>query len=750
MPPKPLISVLLSFQNQQDEAKASLNALFKLETIPFELIIVDDASTDGIHQYLPDSTPRGDVIFIEHSQPAGCGNCLNEALQQAASKIIWMPSSIRSIDEKAFQKSIATLRNGSSPCLIHASVLPASLSEWPEFIRKGRFPDNGNMLWNTNYISARDYFINPFLNRYHGLEWLIRLGMDTLESGNNFFKPLQADNKHRPSPSGQKELFFALMRRPGTTAGEYPKIAKHLADIRMNQEQEDAAEDDDIQLLKKAVKLKMKGQLSASLEYVEQMLKRKPDNLEAKRLKIKLLESKRRYVEAAELKHEMQRADKYEHVYPEFSGKKVKTSLIIPTALYGKPALENCLLSVDQHCSPAKTELIIIDNASLDDTYEYLQELQKKEFFNCQVITNQQNKGFAASANQALELANGKYACIMHNDVWLQNPVVDQLEKLMDKRPDFALTAPLADNTLNQDQTVTEQEDSDEVLVEADYLDSFFMMIRTACGMRMDETYGPAFFDDIDFCYEARRKGYKVGIARNTQVSHHYGTTTLSLGLDTNTRQYWKNAAYFNDKWDIRLLSDEALQNKTGLEQLRLLDEWVNPLYPEPVFQKKFEELFTEELKTEILTSSYDQEVNRQLIHLMMVMEKRDVMRRLEERLEDTELPAKFVYELVRFYFNHNVYSRCLHYLNRLSDNQESVKSELYRLAILIDEKKMAEAIPLLTSLLDKIPSNPALYKLAGDIHSFEGDLNEAASFHKLAEQINPFDFGEKQMRLNV
>src|SRR5699024_5514394 len=145
-----------------------------------------------------------------------------------------------------------------------------------------------------------------------------------------------------------------------------------------------------------------------------------------------------------------------------------------------------------------------------------------------------------------------------------------------------------------------------------------------------------------------------------------------------------------------------------------------------------------------------DPKTMMQLIHLMMVMGKRDIMRRLEEKIGDAELSTSFLYELIRYYFNHNVYSRCLHYLNKLTEEQESVKAELYRLAILIDEKKMVEAVPLLTALLNEAPSNPMLYKLAGDIHSFEGNTKEAANFYNLAEQINPFDFGKKQRQVKV
>jgi GT2 family glycosyltransferase len=754
MPTKPLISVLLSFQNRRDEAESSLNALFKLQKIPFELIIIDDASSDDTGpfvKYFLDSHQRDDVNYIKHTQPAGRGNCLNQALQRASSSIVWAPQSIHSIDEKSLQQAVTTLQKGSAPCLIQTSILPASLSDWPALITKGKLPQNGKMLWNLDLILTKNHFINPFLKQYHGVEWLIRLGMDSLEVKRNFYKPITSSAGQEPSPSDKRELFYALMRRPGAGANEYKNLAKRLAQIQINHEKEDSSEND-FELLEKAVKLKMKGQLSASLEYVEKMLERRPGNPEAQHLKIKLLENKRRYVEAAELKHKIQHAAKSEYVHPELNTNGIKTSIIIPTALYGKPALENCLLSVDKHCAPAQTELIIIDNASLDDTHEYLRELQQKNFYNCRVITNQQNRGFAASVNQGLELAEGKYACIMHNDVELQSPIVEQLEKRMDHQPNFALMAPLADNTLNPEQSVSGKKHDREAPVETDRLDSFFIMIRTKCGIRMDEAYELAFFDDIDFCYEAKDQGYKVGIVPDAQIIHHYGTTTFGMDLDTNSRQYWKNINYFNDKWDIQRYSEAELQNKTGLEQLLLLDEWVNPLYPEPAIQTKFEKLFTEELKTEILTTSHNLKTKLRLIRLMMVMGKRDIMRSLEEKIEDdedTELPAEFLYEIVRFYFSHNVYSRCLHYLNRLTSNQESIKSQLYRLAILIGEKKMAEAVPLLSSLLNKIPSNPMLYKLAGDMHAFAGNTEEATSFYDLAAQINPFAFGRKQAHSN-
>ncbi|MDZ7716630.1 MAG: glycosyltransferase [Balneolaceae bacterium] len=410
----------------------------------------------------------------------------------------------------------------------------------------------------------------------------------------------------------------------------------------------------------------------------------------------------------------------------------------------GKPALEQCLVSLSEHTDPAAKELIIIDNASLDDTHDYLEELREKNFFNCSIITNKQNKGFAASVNQGLDAAHGQYACILHNDVQFNNDAIDQLKEYMELYPNYAILGPLTNKTLNPDQSTRTADDHSGDITKAEYLDSFCMMVRTDADLRMDESYELSFFEDIDFCFQARKKGHRVGIASGITVEHYYGTTTFALNLDTESDQYWKNVSYFNDKWGVEVYSEEELKSHSTFDQLLMLDELVNPLYPEQAIKDYFEELFTDELKTEMMRSQHDEETLCRLVHLMMVMEEREIMRRLEDRLNDVELPASLIYQLVRFYYNRNIYSRCLHYLDQLKAEQQSLQSELYRLKIRVNEKELEQAIPKLTDLLDRYPSNPELYKLAGDVHSFEGNEEEAKSFYQIAQQIDPFRYTEE------
>ncbi|HET6527631.1 MAG TPA: tetratricopeptide repeat protein, partial [Balneolaceae bacterium] len=340
---------------------------------------------------------------------------------------------------------------------------------------------------------------------------------------------------------------------------------------------------------------------------------------------------------------------------------------------------------------------------------------------------------------------SGKYCCIMHNDVSLNDDAIEQLKKVMDAHPEFAVIGPVADNTFNPDQKMGDVKETGDEIMQAEYVDSFCMMIRAEANLKMDERYELAFFEDIDFCFQARVEGYKVGIAPGMRVEHHLGTTTFALDLDTDSEQYWKNAAYFNEKWDINSFLKQELDVLNTFDQLLTLDELVNPLFPEEEIKQHFEQLFTSELKTEILKTEHDPETLCRLVHLFMVMDEREVMRHLEDRLDKIELPASLIFQLVHFYFQRNIYSRCTHYLNQLNPQSNRLRADLYRLSIFIENKELEQAIPLLKELLEHAPANPVLYKLAGEIHKFSGNEDEAHSFYDLAEQIDPFNFANEE-----
>jgi len=422
----------------------------------------------------------------------------------------------------------------------------------------------------------------------------------------------------------------------------------------------------------------------------------------------------------------------------------IDTTVIIPVAGTPKVRLERCLQSLHEFESPSGIELIIIDNATLDETHDYLDQLQSDGFFHCRVISNPQNVGFAKAVNQGIDEATGSYICVMHDDLELQMPLLVRLKKLLIENEDYDAVAPVTDYSLDMDQAAEKGEPGrSKELIEIEYLDSYCMMFRSG-STRFDETFGAAFFEDIDFSFQIRENGWKVGITPGLWVRHHFGSTTTELGIPAKSPRYWENAEYFHKKWNMAISFPPESENADDIEKLLLLNELINPYFPEPHLKELFDNLFTSELRTQILESNWPKDILLGLVQLMMKMEVRDVLRSLEDELKDIELSGDMLDELAYFYYRHNIFSRSRYYIDEYPGEKAPFHFKLLELEMTLAEKEVEKAVELLTMLLEENPSHPDLYRISGELHQLNGDKKEAARFFELARQLDPYRYSEK------
>ena len=94
---------------------------------------------------------------------------------------------------------------------------------------------------------------------------------------------------------------------------------------------------------------------------------------------------------------------------------------IIVVTYNAMPYLDSCLAAVMQEAKELH-EIIVIDNASTDETCRYIQE----KFPAVTLVCNQGNPGFAVACNQGAKLANGRYFVFLNQDTivypnWLEN-----------------------------------------------------------------------------------------------------------------------------------------------------------------------------------------------------------------------------------------------------------------------------------------------------------------------------------------
>lgn len=76
--------------------------------------------------------------------------------------------------------------------------------------------------------------------------------------------------------------------------------------------------------------------------------------------------------------------------------------------------IKRCIESVLAQKYPLK-EIIVIDNASTDGTVDLLDQFDE----HCRIVFNEENIGFSAAQNQAIELSNGEWILTLNPDVVL-------------------------------------------------------------------------------------------------------------------------------------------------------------------------------------------------------------------------------------------------------------------------------------------------------------------------------------------
>lgn len=261
----------------------------------------------------------------------------------------------------------------------------------------------------------------------------------------------------------------------------------------------------------------------------------------------------------------------------------------------------NCLLTI-QACDPEiSKEIILVNNASQDQTSELLSRLPE----GFKVIHNRENQGFVVACRQGASQAAGEFILFLNNDTQVRPDYLKALincfqadakvgiagSKLI--YPDGYLqeAGGIVFNDASgwnygrmQDPTAPKYNQTREV----DYCSGASLMIRQGLWHYVggfDPIYAPAYYEDTDLCFAVRQSGYKVVYCPQSEVIHHEGKTA---GTDINKgyKAYQQiNKDKFYQKWKVALQEHyppatapdtAALRLKTKNYQLQIEKEIAN------------------------------------------------------------------------------------------------------------------------------------------------------------------------------
>ena len=108
-------------------------------------------------------------------------------------------------------------------------------------------------------------------------------------------------------------------------------------------------------------------------------------------------------------------------------------SVVLP--VYNRPSVANTINSVLSQ-TYTNFELLIIDNASTDNTADVIREISDQRI---RLIINEENKGQTYSINRGLELSKGKYIARIDADDLMAPERLEKQVKFMEENLDYGL-----------------------------------------------------------------------------------------------------------------------------------------------------------------------------------------------------------------------------------------------------------------------------------------------------------------------
>jgi len=265
--------------------------------------------------------------------------------------------------------------------------------------------------------------------------------------------------------------------------------------------------------------------------------------------------------------------------------------IVIP--IWNAPSLtKDCIDSTFKYTDGIDYRIIAIDNASKEETKQYLECLQTSKPGNVTVIRNEENLGFVKAVNQGIAASRAPYVCILNNDTLVTKGWLKEMIAIAESADDIGIVNPSSNNLGQRPARLEPLELYAEKIAEARGQSielgaaiGFCMLIKRKVIDEIgafDEIYGMGNFDDTDFSRRAVRSGYKCVRSCGAYVYHRENTSfnkvkTFEDDFKRNREIYefrWgkpKRVAYILDDVDANLLK------KMNIEALNLarLGNWV-------------------------------------------------------------------------------------------------------------------------------------------------------------------------------
>ena len=262
---------------------------------------------------------------------------------------------------------------------------------------------------------------------------------------------------------------------------------------------------------------------------------------------------------------------------------------IIIVSFNTRDLLLDCLTSVYEQTEGISYEVIVVDNASCDDTPGAISEM----FPDVCLIRNDENKGFSAANNQGICESAGKWIALLNPDTRLLENSFQNICGYLQEHSEFSILGPGIIDEENQQRPTRLWEDTpsdaawkilglynpnDELQRMADTKEA--LVISGCCFVirrelfeevgLLDEKYF-LYNEEDDFCRRAREQGKRICYFPGTSIQHLLGKSTNQpehrekVILEAYKSNLYFYSKYYSCSWNFILRSLYKLTFMVGL-----------------------------------------------------------------------------------------------------------------------------------------------------------------------------------------
>lgn len=210
----------------------------------------------------------------------------------------------------------------------------------------------------------------------------------------------------------------------------------------------------------------------------------------------------------------------------------MKKLTIIIVSFNSFEIIKKCL---GDYISTCQHEIIIVDNASTDETGEKLINHYK----NIKLIKSDKNVGYGRAANIALRQTKTPFALLLNPDIFVTSLEIDKfLDEAYKSPANTAIWGPSTTKTNNNKSKNT------------DWISGCAMLfdVKKIIDVGLFDENIFLFYEETDLCYRTIKHGYKIIFCGNVRFNHLIGQATeknKSIEILKNWHFGWSQSYYY-------------------------------------------------------------------------------------------------------------------------------------------------------------------------------------------------------------